>query len=233
MLFGLALIILILLVPIAIVLSGIYQFCKGKRLIGSLIAIAGTGLGLLFMIPPLFFLLFALSIGSQEYLKFDQKLKSPDGTSWFALYHDYGGIGNREWDVFKIPINEVPEGLKIPASHDSEDDFGINRRLMWNRSEAGYHTSNPHIKIFNQRYLVFIRGGYYHGLYDIQQGRILITDSNPWNSFKFSNDRNTRGLNYNQLGVIMDIWVQSTLHNPIKEIIENNKTPSQMLVNTH
>jgi len=173
MLVGLVLIIFLLLIPIAIVISGIYQFWKGKRLVGSLIAFTGTGLGLLFMIPPLFFLLFALSIGPQEYLAFDQKLKSPDGTSWFVLYYDYGGLGDPEWYVFKIPINEVPEELKIPTS-DAEKVFGTNRRLiMWNWSEAG-HESNPHIKIFNQRYLVFIRGGYYHGLYDIHEAECLL-----------------------------------------------------------
>lgn len=209
---------------------GIYQFWKGKRLVGSLIVVAGAGLTFLVMIPSLLFLMLYLSIGFREHLVFDQKLKSPDGTSWFALYHDYGGLGDPDWHVFKIPINESPEELKISRSYDSynsEDDFWKKRMLLWNFSEAGHHTSNPHIKIFNQRYLVFIRGGYYHGLYDIQEGRTLITDTSPWHSLNFSNKRNLEGLNSDQLDTMMDMWVESTLHNPIKEIIENNQKINQ------
>jgi hypothetical protein len=227
-----AIFIVLLVVAIDVVIRGIYQFGKGERLIGTLIAVAGTGFTLLVIISSLLFLKFLIPIKFQKYLAFDQKLKSPDGTSWFALYHDYGGIGDPDWHVFKIPINEVPEELKIPTS-DARKVFATNRiPIMWNWSEAG-HESNPHIKIFNQRYLVFIRGGYYHGIYDIQQGRTLITDTSPWHSFVSSNDKNTKGLNYKQLDLMMDMWVQSTLHNPIKEVIENNQTPSLMSENTH
>jgi hypothetical protein len=171
-------------------------------------------------------------IHPQSYLVFDEKIKSPDGASWLALYHNYGGFGDPDWHVFKVPIDEIPEKLKIPCGYNFNDsaksDFWKKRMLMWNWSEGGNNTSNPHIKMFNRKYLVFIRGGYYHGLYDIKKNQTLITDTSPWHSLVYSMDKNSRGSNLDQIDAKMDKWVEDTLHNPIKEIIEIDQTPNQL-----
>jgi len=117
--------------------------------------------------------------------------------------------------------------LKIPCGYNFEDSkksvFWTKRMLMWNWSEAGNHTSNPNIKIFNERYIVFIRGGYYHGLYDIKTDHTLITDDSPWHSFMSSYKRRPS----KNRDIEMDQWVKDHLHNPIKAIIEKNQEQKQ------
>ena len=211
---------------IALIVYGIYFYKKGKKVLGVIVSILGIGCVWTILLPVILVLLFVFSFKPQEYLTFQEKLMSPDGTAWFSLYHDYSGIGDPDWHVFKIPNDEDPKSLKIPTAYRHTDsdvhDFWKNRMLMWNWSEAGNHKSNPHIEIHGQRYLVFIRGGYYHGLYDIEENKTLITDTSPWHSLVYSRDHDSTksGLKLDQIDAQMDKWVEDTLHNPIKEIVE-------------
>ena len=237
-----AIAVLILIIAFAIaftlIILGLSKFEKGRKILGPLLGLAGVGWTLFILtiiIPRIIeagFLI--LLLNPQKYLTYDEKLMSPDSKCWFALYHDYGGFGDPDWHVFKIPINEKPEKIKIPTAYrrreSSKYDIWKKRMLMWNWSEAGHHTSNPHIEIFNNRYLVFIRGGYYHGLYDIEMDKTLITDESPWHSFVYS-DKIKKEVNYGskQFDAMMHKWVRDTLHNPIKEIIEKNQTTNKTL----
>lgn len=229
----LALIISILIIA-AFIFSAIFIIRKGykcvkngkkaKGLLLALLGIVWATIIINIIIPFLYFANIGFLIFKPQFnLAFDEKIKSPDGTSWFALYHDYGGFGDPEWDIFKIPIEEIPEKLKIPCGYNfadsSKSDFWKKRMLMWNWSEGGNHTSNPHIKMFKNRYIVFIRGGLYHGLYDIEEDRTLITDESPWHSFMHSDGRKS-SINRDKE---IDQWVRDNLHNPIKEIIENDQ----------
>ena len=223
---GYILIALLLSGGITLIVHGIYFYKRGKKVLGAIVSLLGVGCVWTIVLPEILVLLFAFTFQPQKYLTFQEKLMSPDGTAWFALYHDYSGIGDPEWHVFKIPIGEDSKSLKIPAAYWSIDsdanDFWKNRMLMWNWSEAGNHVSNPHIEVIGRRYLVFIRGGYYHGLYDIDENKTLITDTSPWHSLVYSYERgSTRsGLKLDQIDAQMDKWVEDTLHNPIKKIVE-------------
>ena len=208
------------------IVYGIYFYKKGKRILGVIVSILGIGCVWTIVLPVILILLFVLTFKPQEYLTFQEKLISPYGTAWFALYHNYSGIGDPDWHVLKIPVDEDPESLKIPVAYEFTDpdmnDFWKNRMLMWNWSEAGNHVSNPHIEIIGRKYLVFIRGGYYHGLYDIDEDKTLITDTSPWHSFVYSEEHGSTKLDLklDQIDAQMDKWVEDTLHNPIKEIVE-------------
>lgn len=227
--------IIVFILAIFLIVMSLKQFEKGKIIKGSLLTFAGVVWAIIvvvIIIPHMFSAgLILFLINPQSYLVFDEKIKSPDGASWLALYHNYGGFGDPDWHVFKVPIDEIPEKLKIPCGYNFNDsaksDFWKKRMLMWNWSEGGNNTSNPHIKMFNQKYLVFIRGGYYHGLYDIREDQTLITDESPWHSFIYSDNKGTS----KDIGKKMEQWVRDNLHNPIKEIIENNQEQTQSPVN--
>lgn len=210
---------------IALIVLGISQSGRGGGALGAVVMITGAGCLLIVLERLLYVILFVQTFGFQSHLTFDEKLRSPDGNSWFALYHDYGGIGDPDWHVFKIPVQEAPEKVKIPVSYRSQRPFvWKGRMLMWNWSEAGDHTSNPHLEMFNGRYLVFVRGSYYHGLYDIRQDRTLITDTSPWHSLVYSAEyRQMPPVPPGQRHELMDKWVAETLHNPIKAIINSGR----------
>jgi hypothetical protein len=155
-----------------------------------------------------------------------QCLDSPDGEHKYALYHDVAGGDDHEWFVTKLKVYENPDALIVPKSFMNcstpEEREWMDKTILFNWSEAGEHRENPHIKLVGDRYLVFERGGLYHGLYDIQEEETLITEESPWHSYIYSEEYESikPQPSHEQRKQLLDDWVRRKLHEPIKEIID-------------
>lgn len=96
------------------------------------------------------------------------------------------------------------------------------KTLFWNWSEAGHHRTDPKIKIVKDRYLIFVRGGLNHALYDIQSKIVRVSEESPWHALVYSDEyeaMNPKPSNDEETN-LMDAWVRKHLHNPIEQIIK-------------
>ncbi len=154
------------------------------------------------------------------FLEYQQHLLSPDGKSNFVLYHDYSGFGDPAWYVLRVDATEQPDTLQIPRAYTNEstaeERAWMEKTLMWNWSEAGHHTKDPHIELLKNRYLVFVRGDLYHALYDIEENKTHVSDESPWHSWVYSRDDEDRErpVGDSEESVAMEQWTRKTLHDP-------------------
>ena len=180
----------------------------------------------------IYFGFFALFSGchsqSWKYLDFIQKLDSPDGKNVFALYYGIAGGGDHEFHIFKFPKNMDPEQLTIPRSYwshnaDKEARKWTNYSLLFNWSEDGSHSHNPEIKLFKDRYLVLIRGGLYHSLYDIKTNNTILNFDSPWHEYVYSDEYESLKPKptHSQRKKLLENWKKKYLHNPISKIVDN------------
>ncbi|PJC36766.1 hypothetical protein CO046_04040 [Candidatus Peregrinibacteria bacterium CG_4_9_14_0_2_um_filter_53_11] len=147
----------------------------------------------IFLLCCITLLLSACSLEGADYLVYDEQIPSPDSENVFALFHDrviWGG--DPGWYVLKFDQGTDLKKLNIPTSYISgaseEEKEWLNKSVLWNWSEAGDDTRNPHIKIIENRWLVFIRGGLYYGLYDIKENRTIVDIHSPWHTWIYSLD---------------------------------------------
>ena len=161
---------------------------------------------------------FSLNIWYQNnYKSHIQTLEFPTRKTKFVLLTDISGFGDRAWYVYQLPINtEITKQMK--TGHDTTGT------LFWNYSEAGNHYDNPKIEIIKRKYLVFSRGGYFHSLYDICSGEVLVNDDSPWISFISSLEKgrqSTGSLPPEFEKQKMDDWVRNNLHLRIEKILKD------------
>ncbi len=216
---------------LTLITFSIICFKKRKKVIGwisvfirmFLLAIGGALLFTYFVIAPGLFQM------PNKYLQYQQHLSSPDKDHIFVLLHDYNGVGDPSWHVFRFSNNVDPKNVKIPAGYTNEltdeDKEWSSKMLMWNWSEAGDHMANPHIEIIKNRYLVFVRGDIYLGLYDIKADKTLIDDHSPWHTYIYSDEYKTiqPEPRMDEREKLLTAWTKKTLHQPIVDIIEANK----------
>ncbi len=157
--------------------------------------------------------------------KYLQHILSPDGTEQFVLYTDIAGFNEATWYVLKLGAEVDVKKVKIPkgftnASTDTEKEW-MDKTLFWNWSEAGHHRSEPSIKIAKGRYLVFVRGGLNHALYDIQSKTVRVAEGSPWHGLVYSDEYEALDPKPSHDGEskLMDSWVRKHLHDPIEQII--------------
>jgi hypothetical protein len=112
-----------------------------------------------------------------------QHLPSPDNEHIFALFIDYTVlVGDTGWYIFKFEKDFDVENYQI--SWDEYRDGSYQRNvIISNYAEGGDHTKNPHIEVIDDTYLVFMRGGLYHSLYDIKAGKTLVNSGSPWHDW--------------------------------------------------
>jgi len=154
-----------------------------------------------------------------------QHIPSPDGSKQFALYCDIAGFDDLTWYVLKLDRNvdairiEIPKGFTNATT--SQEREWLNKTLFWNWSEAGHHRDNPHLRLVDDRYLVFVRGGLNHALYDITDNAVLIAEESPWHGLVYSDEY--EAINPPPTDDVeakmMDTWVRENLHDPIERII--------------
>lgn len=155
-----------------------------------------------------------------------QHIVAPDKTVQFALYTDLAGFDDRTWYVLKLGPTEDAIQLEIPkgftnASTDTEKEW-MAKTLFWNWSEAGHHRSDPKIKIVKDRYLVFVRGGLNHALYDLESEKVRVSEESPWHGLVYSEDYeaiNPKPTSEEE-AKLMEAWVRNHLHDPIEQIIQ-------------
>ncbi|HOO77749.1 MAG TPA: hypothetical protein PLI51_04680 [bacterium] len=155
-----------------------------------------------------------------------EHIVAPDGKRQFVLYTDRVGIDDETWYVLKIDSDVDPTTLRIPRGFVNagtpEEKEWAQRTLFWNWTEAGHHRRDPHLKLVKDRYLIFVRGGLNHALYDLETDRVLIEDGSPWHSLVHSPEY--RSLNpepgRKAMAALMDDWVRKNLHGPIEEIVK-------------
>ena len=148
-----------------------------------------------------------------------QTLKMPDKNLKFILLTDLAGFGDRSWYVYKLPLNSSLTAAMYTA-HDT------NEVLFWNYSEAGDHYDDPNLKIVNDHFLVFSRGGAYHSLFDIDNEEVLVNEESPWAGYlqeRESKNLKTKLPPHNILIKELQDWVQKNLHSRIEEILAKGK----------
>ena len=98
-----------------------------------------------------------------------------------------------------------------------------SRQILFNYDEAGFFTSNPHIELQHNRFLIFSRGGYYFSLYDLNTQEAPVTTQSPWHEW-----RNTRGYSNAKMDrqaeeIAYGSWVRTALDQKVREYIAANK----------
>lgn len=177
-------------------------------------------------------LVLTLSSCNLNYLDYYQHIDSPDGKYYYGLYSDFS-IGDPGFLVLKLDKKTNPKDLKVNYSIKSgiagDDAQWIeDRTILSNYDEASQYCKDPKIEIIDNRFLVFSRGGYMFGLYDLQLEKDTFNNCCPWNEWASQNVWAEKGTNYK--GEIpkdeksdYGLWIEKNIHNKIKVYIANNK----------
>jgi hypothetical protein len=163
-----------------------------------------------------------------NYLDYSQQVKSPDGEFNYCLYFDNVGIGDPGYYVLKLGKQIDPEKLYInwnaKNGTKAEDSEWIkSKQVLFNYDEAGFFTSNPKLEIINNRHLVFSRGGYYFGLYDLKIARDTFNISSPWNEWRDKSGYNSEKYDRDKEENAYRQWIKKNLDVKIKNYIETNR----------
>lgn len=187
-------------------------------------------------IKPLYLTIFSslLLLGCElNYVNYIEHIESPDGKYNYCLYADDIGVGDPGFSVLKVEKEIEPEKLRINWSFQNgvskqDTEWMLSRELLSNYEESSYHTSNPKIELIDNRFLVFSRGGYMFGLYDIKLEKDTINNCCPWSEWASQNVWAKNGTEYS--GKIekneesdYGLWVKKNIHNKIKDYIRLNK----------
>lgn len=147
--------------------------------------------------------------------QFVQKLPSPDGKYWYALFWDHAGFGDPSWHVYRVPSAVTVESVCVERGMDDS-------ALFANYSEAGEDCENVGIQIVRGEYLVMSRGGLFHSLYDINQEKVLV---NEWCPYAASHDtvearESERRIPHAELIQRIHAWTAVHLDQPIRRVLE-------------
>ncbi len=173
------------------------------------------------------FLLTVMSACDMNYLDYIQHVESSDGKYYYGLYSDFS-IGDPGFLVLKLDKKNNPKDLKINYSWrhgitGDDAEWMRERTVLYNYDEAGQFCNDPKLEIINDRFLVFSRGGYYFGLYDLKISKDTFNIGSPWNEWldnsgykSEKHDRDKEEKAYGQ-------WIKQNLDTKIKNYIETNK----------
>jgi hypothetical protein len=175
------------------------------------------------------FLSVVTSSCEKNYLEYSQHIKSPDGKFNYCLYLDNVGIGDDPgYYILKLNKSINPEKLYIKWSSDNgvkaeDSEWLRNKQILFNYDEAGFLTSNPKLEIINNRHLVFSRGGYYFGLYDIKTEKDTFNIGSPWNEWKNKSNYKSEKYDRDKEEVEYRSWLKQNIDRKIRNYIESNK----------
>lgn len=156
-----------------------------------------------------------------------QHVESPNGKYNYCLYSDFS-IGDPGFVVLKIEKSINPKDLKIDYSIKSgisskDADWIHSTEVLSNYDEASYFCDNPKLELINNRFLVFSRGGYMFGLYDIKINRDTFNIGSPWNAWLNQSDMKYQKLDKDKEHSEYEKWIKLNLDKKIKEYIIMNK----------
>ena len=137
------------------------------------------------------FVIVLISSCTINYLDYIQHVESPDGQYNYCLYSDFS-IGDPGFMILKIEKEINPKKLKMDysiRSGISADDANwiYSREILANYDEASYFCANPKIELIDNRFIVFSRGGYKFGLYDIKFEKDTFNNCCPFNDWSSQN----------------------------------------------
>jgi hypothetical protein len=167
-----------------------------------------------------------------NYVCYHSKLVIDTGDYNYALYLDGVGIGDPGYTVVKLEKNINPEDIYIKWTPKEGLDYEENQEhLEWfneriileNYDEAGFLTQNPKIEYINNRYIVFSRGGYYYGLYDILLKKDTFNIGSPWNEWKDKSGYKSEKYDRRKEKKLYEEWIKNNIHAEIKDYISTNK----------
>lgn len=148
---------------------------------------------------------------SNAYKTVLQIIYVPSQHKQFVLLTDLAGFDDRSWYVYQ-------SNLGASLTDSQREGHNSDGALFWNYSEAGEHKENPHIRLVEERFLVFTRGGLDHSLYDLKSNRVLINATNSWGEVVAEVGSN---LPPDVEKIMIDNWVRENLHAPIQAFIKN------------
>ncbi|MEA4985253.1 hypothetical protein SDC9_42969 [bioreactor metagenome] len=181
----------------------------------------------------LFLLISLLLIGCEtNSVDYHSKLEIDSGDYIYALYLDGVGIGDPGYTVVKLEKNINPEEVYIKwtpreginyEENKEQIEWFRERIILENYDEAGFHTQNPKIEYINNRYIVFSRGGYYYGLYDIFLKKDTFNIGSPWHEWREKSGYKSEKYDRNKEKKLYDEWIKNNIHAEIKNYILTNK----------
>jgi hypothetical protein len=165
---------------------------------------------------------------NKNYFDYSQHVKSPDGNFNYCLYFDNVGIGDPGYYVLKLDKKVDPEKLYInwnfKKGTKAEDTEWIRRKqVLCNYDEAGLFTSNPKLEIINNRHLVFSRGGYYFGLYDLKTEKDTFNIGSPWHEWLDKSGYTSEKYDRDKEEIAYGQWIKENLDTKIRDYIETNR----------
>jgi len=151
-------------------------------------------------------------VGCKEFV---QKVPSPDGRYWYSLFWDHAGFGDPSWHVYQVPSAVDVESMCVERGTDDS-------ALFANYSEAGEDCEDAGIEVLRGKYLVMRRGGLFHSLYDISQGRLLVNEWSPFGAYMNSaeTDSSDRTISNEVRIQRIHAWTAAHLDQPIRQILE-------------
>ena len=184
-------------------------------------------------IQILLFLISLFFIGCEtNCVDYHSKLEMDIGDFNYALYLDGVGIGDPGYTVVKLEKNIKPEDVYIKWTPSEGINYEVNhekiewfrdRKILENYAEAGFHTQNPKIEYINKRHIVFSRGGYYYGLYDIVLEKDTFNIGSPWNEWRNKSGYKSEKYDRDKEKKLYDVWIKNNIHEEIKHYISTNK----------
>jgi len=180
----------------------------------------------------LFLFISLLLIGCEtNSVDYHSKLEIDSGDYNYALYLDGVGISDQTYKVVKLEKKINPEDVYLKWTPREGINYEENKeQIEWFREriilesydEAGFHTQNPKIEYINNRYIVFSRGGYYYGLYDIFLKKDTFNIGSPWHEWR-NKSGNKSEKDRNKEKKLYDEWIKNNIHAEIKNYILTNK----------
>jgi hypothetical protein len=144
----------------------------------------------------------------------------------YALYEDTWGIGDPGFYVLKLEKYISPKDVYLEMTFDGvnreHDRWVRERTILFNWSEAGFHTSSPKIKLINNRFLVFERGGFDYALYDILLEKVIMNRSSPWHAFIEESGYSSPKRDKEREEKEYIKWVKLNIHDQINDYIKSN-----------
>ena len=173
------------------------------------------------------FLLIFTTACEMNYLEYIQHVESSDGKYYYGLYSDFC-IGDPGFLVLKLDKKNNPKDLKIKYSWrhgitGDDAEWMRERTVLQNYDEAGLYCNDPKLEIINGRFLVFSRGGYYFGLYDLKISKDTFNTGSPWNEWLEKSGYNDEKHDRNKEKKAYGQWIKQNLDTKIKDYIETNR----------
>jgi hypothetical protein len=163
-----------------------------------------------------------------NYLDYSQHVASPDGNFNYCLYFDNVGIGDPGYYVLKLDKKIDPEKLYInwnseSGTEDEDDKWLRSKEVLFNYEESSYFTSDPKLEIINKRHLVFSRGGYYFGLFDLKLSKDTFNIASPWDEWYDRRGYKEEKYDRDKQEKAYERWIKRNLDSKIKDYIETNR----------